>query len=72
MGIYSTPSTRSSMPVHVPFRTIENPPAPTENLLHALDAVLHVGVQLPQAVDDVVRCLPVAAPVCFQEGRHLG
>ena len=39
--------------------------------LDALDAVLHIGVQLPQAIDDVVRRLPVAAPVGLQEGGDL-
>ena len=39
--------------------------------LDALDAVLDISVQLPQAVNDVVRRLPVAAPVGLQEGCNL-
>ena len=46
-------------------------PGPGEGLLDALDAVLHVSVQLPQAVDHVIRSLPVATPVGLQESRHL-
>ena len=40
-------------------------------LLHALDLVLHVGVQLAQAVDGLIRGLPVPAAVSLQEGGHL-
>ena len=43
----------------------------TAALLDALDAVLDVGVQLPQAVNDIIGRLPVAAPVGLQESGDL-
>ncbi len=53
---------------------LRNRPAhapPGQGLLDALDAVLYIRVQLPQAVDDIIRSLPVAASVGLQECCHL-
>ena len=45
-------------------------PGSAHSLFYALDLVLHIHVELPQAVDLVLRRIPVAAAVGLQEGRH--
>ncbi len=65
-GTAAVPSSRRAA-----GKTASLPLGRTAASLDALDAVLHIGVQLPQAVDHVVGRLPVAAPVGLQESGDL-